>query len=140
MTIGDQKRWSKKIKELESKAAELEMQAGDQFSYDECFNLLINANKELSLELSEKKWGKGIDEFLKDNSKVNEVLNRACDDLDRAFDIKSITVIKLRIKKYKEAYKFVEMAYSEARTSGFRELTADEINEEDKNLEQIGWI
>lgn len=140
MTTKEQKRWTKQIKELEAQAARLDEEAGDPFSDDKGLDLLIKANKELSKELLEEAWGDGINEFLKDNQSVNDILNKACDYMNKAFDIKSMTVIRLRIEKYKDAFRFIEKTYSASKTLGFRELTTDEEKEEEKNIEQIGWL
>ena len=140
MTIEDQKKWSRKINELEIEAARLEADLGIDFSDDDGVKLLIIANKELSKELSEQRWGAGIEKYLAENSKVRELLDKSCNDVDQAFTTKSLTVLILKIDKYKEAYKFVEKTYADSMTYGFRELTADESKKVDKDLEQIGWV
>lgn len=140
MTIEDQKKWYRKINELESDAARLEGELDVDFSDDDGVKLLIAANKELSKELSEQRWGAGIEKFFAENPKARELLDKACDDVDLAFRTKSLTVLILKLDKYKEAYKFVEKTYADSMTYGFRELTADESKKVNKDLEQIGWV
>lgn len=140
MTIQDQKKWTKKIRELEITAANLEASIGEHFKDQEGIKLLISANKELSEKLSEERWGDGIKKYFDENPKVNEFLNKACKDVDDAFMIRSYTVLKLRLEKYKEAFKFVEKTYADTKTTGARELTQDESKKVDKDLKQIGWV
>lgn len=140
MTNEEQKKWAKKIKELELLSVKLEQTCGIRFVDDKAFKLLIEANKELSKELSEQRWGKGIEKYFEDNPKVSELLDKACSDVDEAFKIKSMTVLKLKIEKYKEAYKFAEKTYAETKTLGCRELTPDEEMKVNRDLEQIGWL
>lgn len=140
MTIEEQKKWIRKIKELEVNAAMLEKAIGEAFSDKEGINLLITANHELSRELSEHRWGKGMSEYLDENPKVNELLNKACEDVDKAFNIKSMIVLKIKIENYKKVFKFVEKTYADIKIKGFRELTPDENKKADKDLEQIGWL
>lgn len=140
MTIEDQKKWSKKIKELEAIAAKLEDSIGQHFIDEEGIKFLISANKELSEKLSEQRWGDGIKKYFDQNPDVNELLNKVCMDVDDAFRIRSYTVLKLRLEKYKEAFKFVEKTYGDTKTFGARELTSDESKKIDKDLKQIGWV
>ncbi|APM39891.1 hypothetical protein [Clostridium kluyveri] len=139
MTIREQKKWSKKIKELEVLSVKLEKSTGKHFLDEEGVKLLISANKEISRELSEERWGDGIGKYFEENPEVNELLE-ACSDIDYAFRIRSFTVLKLKIEKYKEAFKFVEKTYGDTKTLGIRELTPDESKKVDKDLEQIGWL
>ena len=139
MTIEEQKKWRKKIHELETATAKLEESIGEHFSDEEGIELLINANKELSIELSEKRWKADINKILEQNPKVNEMLNTACDEVDRAFGIKSIEVFKLKIDNYKKAFFFIEKSYADSFSLGVRELTPDEGKEINKDLDQIGW-
>ena len=140
MTIEDQKKWYRKINELETEAVKLEADLDFDFSDDDGINLLIAANKELSKELSEQRWGAGIEKYFTENPKVRELLDKACDDVDKAFRTKSLTVLILKIDKYKEAYKFVDKTYADSMIYGFRELTADESKKVNEDLEQIGWV
>jgi len=140
MTIKEQKKWSKKIKELEVLSVKLEAGIGKHFLDEEGVKFLISANKEISRELSEQRWGDGIGKYFEENPEVNELLDRACCDIDYAFRIRSFTVLKLKLEKYKEAFKFVEKTYGDTKTLGIRELTPDESKKVDKDLEQIGWL
>lgn len=140
MTIEDQKKWTKKIRELEITAAKLEDCIGEHFIDEEGIKILISANKELSEKLSEQRWGEGIKKYFDENPKVNELLNKACKDVDEAFRTKSYTVLKLRLEKYKEIFKFVEKTYGDTKTFGARELTQDESKKVEKDLKQVGWV
>lgn len=139
MTIEEQKKWLKQIQELEILAAKLEEDIGGGFNVEDGVKLLIAANKELSNELSSQRWGAGIEKYFDENREVTGLLDKACDDVDQAFRIKSSTVLKLRIEKYKDAFKFVEKTYADTKTSGLREMTPDEVKKIDKDLEQLGW-
>ncbi|WP_333861603.1 hypothetical protein [Clostridium sp.] len=85
MTIKEQKKWSKKIKELEVLSVKLEKSTGKHFLDEEGVKLLISANKEISRELSEERWGDGIGKYFEENPEVNELLDKACSDIDYAF-------------------------------------------------------
>lgn len=140
MTNEDKKKWSKKIRELEVLSGKLEQAIGIRFTENKAVKLLIAANKELSMELAEDRWGEEIKKYFDDNPKVSELLDKACNDIDEAFKIKSMTVLKLKIEKYKEAFKFIEKTYAETKALGCRELTQDEEMKVNKDLEQIGWL
>lgn len=140
MTMAEQKKWSKKIKELEITAANLEEGIGEHFKDEEGIKLLISVNKALSEKLSEERWGDGIKKYFDENPKVNELLNKTCKDVDDAFRIRSYTVLKLKLEKYKEVFKFVEKTYGDTKALGARELTPDESKKIDKDLKQIGWV
>lgn len=140
MTLDEQKKWSKKIKELESQAATIESELGMSFNDDDGIKLLIKANKELSIKLTEYRWGADISKFLEENPKVKEVLDTACDEVDRAFGIKSMEVLKLKIDDYKKAFIFVEKSFAATCTLGLRELTLDESQAANRELNQIGWM
>lgn len=139
MTIQEQKKWEKEINQLEALAAKLEGEIDQRFNDEYGIKLLIEANKELSNTLCEQRWGVGIAKYFDDNPKVYEIIDKACDDVDHAFRIKSSTVLKLRLEKYKAAYKFVEKTYADIKTLGYRKLTEDENKQIDKDFEQIGW-
>lgn len=139
MTIEEQKKWFKKIQELEEQTARLERELGYTFSEEEGIKLLINANKELSIELSKQRWKADIDNYLEKNTKVKELLDLACEEVDRGFKTKSITVLSLKVLEYKKALKFVEKTYEDNFTLGIRELTSDENKVINERLEQIGW-
>ena len=140
MTIKEQKKWSKKIDELEILASKLEESIGEPFSDEEGVKLLVAANRKLSMELSKQRWGGNIEKYFKDNPKINELLDKTCRDVDQGFRVKSITVLKLKIEKYKEVFKFVEKTYADTKTLGLRELTPDESKRAHNDLQQISWI
>jgi len=103
----------------------------DFFDPNKAFKELLAANRWLSLNFTWDNWGKGIDDYLKNNKPLNDLLLEADEMIEIAFDKKSMWFIEYAITNYKKAYKTVNRIYNSAETKlGFRELLPGEEGSE----------
>ena len=107
----------------------------DFFNPDRAFKKLLAANRWLSLNFTWDNWGKGIDNYLKNNKPLNDILLEADEMIEIAFDKKSMWFVEYAIANYKEAYKTVNRIYNSAKAKlGFREL----LPGEERNINPFG--
>jgi hypothetical protein len=122
----EQIKWQKQIRELEQQAAKLQSILGI-FDEDKAVDLLVQTNREIVAQVTGKYgYDDNFKKFLQDNPQLEEKLSVAEDNVSKAYKLKDWSYYETCIAKYRETFLEIDKLYTQAMTTGFRELTEEE--------------
>ena len=125
----EQIKWQKQIRELEQQAAKLQSILGI-FDEDKAVDLLVQTNREIAAQVTGKYgYDDSFKKFLKDNPQLDEKWETAEDNVSKAYKLRDWAYFQECITKYKETILGIDRLYTQEMTTGFRELTKEEVQQ-----------
>lgn len=123
----EQIKWQKQIQELEAQAAKLQKALGI-FDEEKALELLLKTDREIAIATVERRYGYTDDfrNFLKDNPSIAEKWDKSMKDVSKAYKLRDWGFFEECVKRYKTVSLEVDKLYTQAMTTGFRELTEEE--------------